>query len=87
MSLAFLLPECCHIGSGMPYICIFVEDIVSLSGSMTDKWVYKFVFDLILKISHYKVKVAATNIKAKFIAGELSVKRVVSFGMELYPNK
>ena len=22
-----LLPICCHIGSGMPYLCIFVEEV------------------------------------------------------------
>ena len=32
-----LLPICCHIGSGMPNLRIFVEDIVTLSGAMTDK--------------------------------------------------
>ena len=29
----------CHIGTGMPYLHIFVEDIVALLGVMTDKWV------------------------------------------------
>ena len=29
-----LLPICCHIGSGMPYLCIFVEEIVLLLGQM-----------------------------------------------------
>ena len=24
----------------MPYLCIFVEDIVTLLGAITDKWVY-----------------------------------------------
>ena len=28
---------CCHIGSGMPYTCIFVEDTVALLGAMADK--------------------------------------------------
>ena len=23
-----LLPICCHIGLGMPYLCIFVEEVV-----------------------------------------------------------
>ena len=32
-----LLPICCHIGSGMPNLRIFVEDIVALLGAMTDK--------------------------------------------------
>ena len=37
--LLFLLPICCHIGSGMPYMCNFVEECVPLSGAITDKWV------------------------------------------------
>ena len=32
-----LLLICCHIGSGMPNLRIFVEDIVTLSGAMTGK--------------------------------------------------
>ena len=36
------------------------------------------------KKSNNKVTVAAKTIKAKFIACELSVKRVVTFGMVLY---
>ena len=34
-----LMPICCLIGSGMPYLRIFVEDIVALLDAMTDKWV------------------------------------------------
>ena len=34
-----LLPICYHIGSGMPYMRIFIEDIVALLGAMTDQWV------------------------------------------------
>ena len=34
-----LLSICCHNGSGMPNLRIFVEDIVALLGAMTDKWV------------------------------------------------
>ena len=34
-----LLPVCCHIGSGMPNLRIFVEEIVALLDAMTDKWV------------------------------------------------
>ena len=33
-----LLPNCCHIGWGMPYLCIFVE-VVTLLGAIPDKWV------------------------------------------------
>ena len=32
-----LLPLYCHIGSGMPYMCIFVEEVVPLLGPMADK--------------------------------------------------
>ena len=34
-----LLPICCHIGSGMPYLHIFAEEIDALLGAMTDKCV------------------------------------------------
>ena len=37
-----LLPICCHIGSGMPYLLIFGEEIVALSGAITDKQVIHF---------------------------------------------
>ena len=32
-----LLPLCCHIGSGMPYLCICAEEVVPLLGAMADK--------------------------------------------------
>ena len=32
------LSMCCHIGSGMPYLCIFVEETVPLLGPMVDQW-------------------------------------------------
>ena len=34
-----LLPICYHIGSGMTFLHIFVEEIVVLVGAMTDKCV------------------------------------------------
>ena len=34
-----LLPICCHIGWGMSYLCIFVEEVVTLLGAITDRWV------------------------------------------------
>ena len=37
--VSVLLPICCHIGSGVPYLCIYVENVVVLLGAMTDKWV------------------------------------------------
>ena len=35
-----VLPQiCCHIIWGMPYLCIFVEEVVTLlSAIITDKW-------------------------------------------------
>ena len=35
----FLLPICGQICQGMPYLYIFVEEVVPLLGTMTDKWV------------------------------------------------
>ena len=37
--VSVLLPICCHIGWGMPYLCIFVEEVVTLLGAIIDKWV------------------------------------------------
>ena len=37
--ISVLLPICCHIGWGMPYLCIFVEEFVTLLCAITDKWV------------------------------------------------
>ena len=34
-----LHPIRCHIGWGMPYLCIFVEEVVTFLGAITDKWV------------------------------------------------
>ena len=34
-----LLPIYGQICQGMPYLCIFVEEVVSLLATMTDKWV------------------------------------------------
>ena len=41
--VSVLQPICCHIGSRMPYLCIFVEEVVPLSGAITDKWVLTLV--------------------------------------------
>ena len=41
--VSVLLPLCCHIGWGMPYLYIFVEGAVTLLGAITDKWVWKLV--------------------------------------------
>ena len=37
-----LLPMFCHIGWGMPYLHIFVYEIVELLGAMADKWIETF---------------------------------------------
>ena len=37
-----LLPMFCHIGWGMPYLHIFVYEIVELLGAMADKWIEIF---------------------------------------------
>ena len=39
-----LLPICCHIGWGMPYLCIFVEEVVMFLGAIIDKWVWTLVY-------------------------------------------
>ena len=38
VGVSVLLPICCHIGWGMQYLCIFVEEVVTLLGAITDKW-------------------------------------------------
>ena len=67
----------------MPYLCIFVEDIVSLLGAITDKWVLTLVCGR-NKIISIAGKGCSKNTKVKFIASQLSIKRVVTFGMALY---
>ena len=37
-----LLPIYCHIGTSMPYLHIFVKEIIALLGAMTDKWCENF---------------------------------------------
>ena len=32
-----LLPICCHFGLGMPYMCIFVREVITLLGAITEK--------------------------------------------------
>ena len=36
--VSVLPPICCHIGWGMPYLCIFVKEVVTFLGAITDKW-------------------------------------------------
>ena len=40
--VSVLLQICGHICRGMPYLCIFVEEVVPLLGEMTDKLVLTF---------------------------------------------
>ena len=35
--ICVLLPICGHICQGMPFLCIFVEEVVPLLGTMTEK--------------------------------------------------
>ena len=85
--VSVLLPICCHIGSGMPYMGIFDEDVVTLLGAITDKLVLTLVCGQNLNISNDQVKFAAKNINAQFFACELWVKRVGTFGVVLYRNQ
>ena len=41
--VSVLLQICGQICRGMPYLCIFVEEVVPLLGAMTDKLVLTFV--------------------------------------------
>ena len=37
--VSVLLPICCHIGWGMPYLFIFVDGVITLLCAITDRWV------------------------------------------------
>ena len=37
--VADLLPICSHIGWGMPNLRFFVEEVVTVLGAITEKWV------------------------------------------------
>ena len=39
VAVSVLPPICCRIGSGMPYLWIFVEEVAPFLGAMADKWV------------------------------------------------
>ena len=41
--ISFLLKICGQICRGIPYPCIFVEEVVPVLGEMTDKLVFTFV--------------------------------------------
>ena len=78
--VSVLPPICCHIGWGLSYLCIFVEEVVTLLGVITDKLVLSVV-------RNDQVKGEAKNINAKCFACELWVKRVGTFGVVLYRNQ
>ena len=61
----------------MPYLLIFGEEIVALSVAMTDIWVIK----RIRKQARTRSNLQQKNINTNFIACELSVKRVDTFGV------
>ena len=62
-----LLPICGQICRGMPYPCIFVEEVVPLLGTMTDILVLTFVCGRNWNISNDLVKVAARFVSAIFL--------------------
>ena len=82
-----LLQICIQIYRGMPYLCIFVEEVVPLLGAMTDKFVLTFVCGRNWNISNDLVKVASKIESAKYFACELWVERVGTFGEVLYRNR
>ena len=82
-----LLQICGQICRGMPYPCIFDEEVVPFLGEMTDKLVLTFVWGRNLNISNVLVKVLAKIESSKFFACELWVERVGTFGVVLYRNQ
>ena len=82
-----LLQICSQIYWGMPYSCIFVEEVVPLLGAMIDKFVLTFVCGRNKNISNDLVKVAVKIESAKFFDCELWVERVGTFGEVLYRNQ
>ena len=57
----------------MPYLCTLVEEVVPLSGAITDKWVLTLVCGRNYNISNDHVTVAAKTISANFL--------LVNFGL------
>ena len=39
VDVSVFLTSYCHIGWGMRYLCVFVEEVVTLLDAITDKWV------------------------------------------------
>ena len=82
-----LLQICSQIYRTMPYLCIFVEEVVPLLEAMTDKLVLTFVCGRNSNIRNDLVKDASKIESAKFFACELWVERVGTFGVVLYHNQ
>ena len=59
VDVSVLLLICCHIDWGMPYLYIFVEEVVTLLGAITDKWVWALVYGQNKNICNDQVKVSA----------------------------
>ena len=57
-----LLPICCHVGWGMPYMFLFVEEVVKLLGAITDKWVLTHACGWNWNMSNDQVKVATKKV-------------------------
>ena len=66
----------------MPYLCIFVEEVVMLLGKLLTTGCKH-----LSNINYGQVKVAAKNIHTKRFASELWVKKVGTFGAVLYQNQ
>ena len=71
----------------MLYPCIFVEEVVPLLGTMTDKLVLTFFYGRNSNISNNLVYVSTKIESPKFFACELWVERVSTFGVVLYRNQ
>ena len=85
--VSVLLQICGQICRRMPYPCIFVEEVVPLYGEMTNKLALTFVCGWNKNISNDLVKASAKIESAKFLACELWVERVGTFGVVLYRNQ
>ena len=68
-------------------MCAFFEEVVPLLGTMTDKWVLTLVCGRNTNINNDLVKVSANILSATFIACELLVERVGTFGVVLCRNQ
>ena len=65
--VSVLLQICGQLCWGMPYPCIFVEEVVQLLGAVTNKLVLTFVCGRNKNISNDLVKVATKIESAKFL--------------------